>query len=253
LEKALSKDSTFFWSLAKIGDNYLLMKNYEKARTYYQEYFNKFSSAGYKSAALFYIANSYLFENKLPEAIKAFDKRAAFAESNKLYPALIATYWLQGCAFLNNDNVSEGQVMMNKVAELVQKKLLAPGDQARYEVFVELGKAMVAMFGSKFAEAQTYLDSFEREGTKLSLPNLALTVEAYRGVLAAKRAEWDAALAHFAKADPLDPYILYYTGLAWEKRGDMKKAKEFYTKVTQVNEPGFWLAIVLPRTEQKLK
>jgi len=54
-------------------------------------------------------------------------------------------------------------------------------------------------------------------------------------MIAQKEKKFDEAIAHYAKANQQDPYVIYMTALAHQAKGDTAKAKELSLRAADDN------------------
>src|SRR5664280_1414141 len=89
-KKAFEKDPVnFAASLTGIGDNYIFKGDYETARKYYQNYYDKVTKPVDKLTALFLKAISYVYEGKIENAIQGLDEYRLMADKGNLVPNAI--------------------------------------------------------------------------------------------------------------------------------------------------------------------
>lgn len=80
--------------------------------------------------------------------------------------------------------------------------------------------------------------------------SLARELEAGQGFLALERMQPAEALAHFTKADPLDPYLWLKQAQAWTQKGDLAKAAEWNAKIAACNDNSMGLALIRSKIAQ---
>jgi len=82
-------------------------------------------------------------------------------------------------------------------------------------------------------------------------PAEARALESVLGMLELEQGHDDAALAHFAKADPESAYDLFYSAVAHERNGDGVGAARLYSKVAAWNQNTLGHALVRARARAK--
>ena len=83
-KKAVAINPAFTYSLIGIGNNYIFKGDYESARKYYQECFDKASNIDWKFIALNYKATSFVYEGKPEKALTVYDEYRALGEKENL-------------------------------------------------------------------------------------------------------------------------------------------------------------------------
>ncbi len=56
------------------------------------------------------------------------------------------------------------------------------------------------------------------------------------GMIAVQAKQWDVALAELGKAGDQNPRVIYFTGLAWQGKGDAAKASEAFRAAADFNQ-----------------
>ena len=93
-QKAYDTDNQFIGSLVGIGNNYVFKGDFTKAREYYRLYYDNAMRVTEKLGALYWDALSFLYENKLDEAISKFAECQSLAqkENQPLY-FIYSDFW----------------------------------------------------------------------------------------------------------------------------------------------------------------
>ena len=113
-KKALEKNPAFVASLAGLGNNYIFKGDYESARKYYQECFDKSSDINGNLRALYYKATSFVYEGKIEKALAAFDEYRALGEKENHIPNTIDPIITQGLILAETGNPAEGMKYYEK-------------------------------------------------------------------------------------------------------------------------------------------
>ena len=74
--------------------------------------------------------------------------------------------------------------------------------------------------------------------------------ESAMGVIAVLQGKYDAALPHLKRADPEDPYAMFYQAEAMRLKGDAAGAAKMYKKVAASNQNGLGFALVRARATE---
>jgi tetratricopeptide (TPR) repeat protein len=78
-------------------------------------------------------------------------------------------------------------------------------------------------------------------------------VKSLHALIEMKKGNYDEAIKYFSESDPKDPYIWYYEGLTYKKKGDKDNATKCFKKVVQSNINSQNLALVRPLAMAELK
>jgi tetratricopeptide (TPR) repeat protein len=84
--KALEKNPAYSLSQVGLGNMYIFKGDFETARKYYKDCFDKATDIDWKFNGLFHKAVSYLYEGKMGNAMTAFDELVVLAQKEKLIP-----------------------------------------------------------------------------------------------------------------------------------------------------------------------
>ncbi len=72
------------------------------------------------------------------------------------------------------------------------------------------------------------------------------------GMIAVQAKEWDAALAELGKAGQQNPRVLYFTGLAWQGKGDSAKATDAFRAAAELNQLHPVYGFIRPQARRQL-
>jgi len=97
--------------------NYVFKNDYNKARTYYQQYYDKSFDINQKFVALWWKAVSYVYEDNISEAIKILDERSKLASENNAPNYVINGNNYAGVILIENGNIAEGEKYFNNASD----------------------------------------------------------------------------------------------------------------------------------------
>jgi hypothetical protein len=119
--------------------------------------------------------------------------------------------------------------------------------KANWHRQVLLSRAMTAAQAKDFATAGSTMDRAKATMTS-DLPVTATeNYETALGVIDVLQGKYDAALPHLKRADPEDPYAMFYQAEAMRLKGDAAGAAKMYKKVATSNQNGLGYALVRAR------
>jgi tetratricopeptide (TPR) repeat protein len=116
----------------------------------------------------------------------------------------------------------------------------------------ESAQARVAARRGQANEAQQHVAAAKAALTNAKNPDQERFVPYLTGYVAFYNGDYKTAIAELQKADQHDPLNLLLLAEAYEKSGDAARAKEFYTKVLEVNSHSPTNAFARPLAEKKL-
>jgi tetratricopeptide (TPR) repeat protein len=252
-EKAYDTDPSYVSALAGISDSYVFKGDYEKAREYLQKWHDVSPNINGKFGALFWKAVTYVYEGNYEEALKVYDEYQALAEENKIIPTAVYALRLKGFIHTESGNPEKGLEFYEKAGELVLKSDLPERLQKMHIYYTGVTKlyALSAMkdFDAAAVEAEKCKKMLENIKNLDEVQNFH-TMLGYHEIM---KGDYDKALQYLGKGDPDYQPTMYYMAMAFEKKGDIAKAMEWYKKLLDKNINSLNLAFYLPRAKEKLK
>jgi tetratricopeptide (TPR) repeat protein len=253
-KKAYEKDpANFVSSLSGIGDNYIFKGDYETARKYYQDYFDKASTPGAKLSALFLKAVSYVHEGKTENAIKAFDDYRMMAEKENLVPTAIGAFVNQGLVYTESGNSAEGMKLYDKVIDLIGSSKLMEADKENMFTSSMMWHVYFLVSNNELEKAIPELEKAKLKVEGRKNPGEEMNLNAMFGFFELKKGTYDKAIEYFSKANQEDPWTMYYTAVAYNKKGDRPNALKLFEKIKNWNVNSLRLALVRKRAMEELK
>ncbi|MDQ3473799.1 MAG: tetratricopeptide repeat protein [Acidobacteriota bacterium] len=251
-KKALEKDPAFVASLAGIGNNYIFKRDYEKARQSYQEQFDRAPNVNQKIGAMNLMVSAYVHEGKTAEAVQAAERLAKFAAEQKQIQAGIGAHSTAAFILAEAGKFDEAAKHVAEADRLRDDPSLPERARENQRVGKMSNHAMMLITQGKFDEAKVQIEDLNKLLATRNNPLEQRGLNELLGMLALKQGDHAKALEHFAKADPNDPYVWYYTAQAYEGKGDKQNAKMLYRKIADWNQNDTGYAIVRPRAVAKL-
>ena len=253
-KKAFEKDPVnFASSLNGIGDNYIFKGDFETARKYYQENYDKVPGTAGKLTSLFLKAISYVHEGKVNYAIKALDEYRAVAEKGNLVPPTIWSYVNQGFVYTESGNPAEGIKLFNNVIDLIGKSKLPEMDKDNMITTSMMWNIYGLISNNELDKVIPELEKYKLNVEGRKNPDEEMNLNSMFGFLELKKANYDKALEYFSKANTMDPWTLYYTAEVYNKKGERQNAVKLFEKIAKWNVNGMSLALVQKRAKDELK
>lgn len=253
-KKAFEKDPVnFASSLSGIGDNFIFKGDYETARKYYQDYYDKASIPVAKLSALFLKAVSYIYEGKTENAIKTFDDYRIMAEKENLVPTAIGSYVNQGYVHTESGNPAEGMKLYDKANELLGKSKLPEADKENMNTSSMMWHVYFLVSNDELDKAIPELEKYKQKVESRKNPGEEMNLNSMLGFYEMKKGNYDKAIEYFSKANKEDPWTMYYTAVAYNKKGDRQNALKLFEKITNWNVNSMRLALVRKRAMEDSK
>jgi tetratricopeptide (TPR) repeat protein len=252
-KKSLELDPSFSFSLTGLGDNCIFKGDYELARKYYQECFDKASVIDWKFNSLFSRATSYVHEGKIENAIKTFDEFRALAEKENLVPYAIWSYAYQAYVLIETGNSAEGMKYYEKATDLIEKSKLPEADKENLVTSSMLWRVYYLSANGELDKATAESEKCKSKVESRKNPGEEMSLNTILGYLEIKKGNYDKAIQDLSKGYKENPLIWYYTAVAYNKKGNKQDALNLFEKVTKWNFNSLELALFRKRAMDELK
>jgi tetratricopeptide (TPR) repeat protein len=200
---------------------------------------------------MFYKALSFMYENKLDDAIKAFEERRSFAEKEKQWGAAINSIAYQGIALSELGKASDGMKKYEEAISTIDKVDLTPRQKENLQVYSNFWRAFGYALDNKLDKAKASADLSKKDVEARNNPDEKTTLEQALALIDYKAGKYDVAIEQLSKQEP-NPWVMFYHGQALLKKGDKEAAKSLFTKIVNWNQNSIQLAAVWTRTQKEL-
>jgi tetratricopeptide (TPR) repeat protein len=252
-KKSLEIDPSFLYSIAGLGNNYIFKGDYESARKYYQDVFDKASVIDWKFVALYSKVISFVHEGKIENAIAGLVEVRALAEKENLVPYAIWAYVNQGWVYTESGNPAEGMKFYEKAIDLLGKSTLPEADKESMNTYSMGWHVYTLVSNGELDKAMPELEIFKQKIESRKNPGEEMDMNSLFGFVEIKKGNYDKALEYYSKANQEAPMNWYYTAVAYDKKGDRLNAQKLYEKITKWYFNGLDLALVRKRAMDELK
>ncbi len=203
--------------------------------------------------ALRSMALSHAFEGNAGQAAKyekqVFDDRIAHTEW--LAAATICNELAR--IYLELGDPSNAYKWYKKGYEtILRTKDMSDADKNLWLFRWENAQARIAARRGNAQEAQQHVAAAKAALDKANNPDQLLFYPYLTGYVAFYTGDYKTAIADLQKADQHDPFILVLLGQAFEKSGDAAQARNYYSKVLQINIHNPTNAFARPLARKKL-
>jgi len=250
---ALERNPAYSYSLSGIGNNYIFKGDYESARKYYQECFDKASLIDWKFGALYFKSTSYIYEGKIEKAINTYDEYRALGEKENLVPNTIDPYFSQGFILVETGNPAEGMKYYEKANDLIEKSKLPEADKENYITSSMMWHIYFLAANGELVKATNEAEKVRLKVESRKNPGEEMFLNVVLGYLEFKKGNYDKAIQYLSKGWKESPWIWYYTAVAYQKKGDQANESKLLEKITKWNVNGIDLALVRKRASDELK
>ncbi|MEN8194819.1 MAG: tetratricopeptide repeat protein [Bacteroidota bacterium] len=251
-EKAYNVDPEFVMAFSGIGDNYIFMEEFDKAREYYQKYYDEALNINQKMGALYLKAISFVYEDKIDKTLATFEERIKLAKTKESPNYVLFSYLNTGWLLDEIGKFKEAKNHYEKAGNFIKNAELNDADRISYQLYLDLNLCLHDLLKGDLDKAESGLtvcnDAIEKRGNPYEKQFLNLVM----GMLETEKENYQKASKHFTVADRESPYTWYREAIALEKSGKKTEAKKTYDKVANCNDNGMDLAIVRNQAKEKL-
>jgi hypothetical protein len=250
-QKAYDIDNTFVDPLSGIGNNYIFKGDFAKAREYYQSSFDKSVQVSAKLTALYVKALSFIYENKLNEALKGFAEYRSLAEKEQQSSAIVYSYAYEGYALTEMGKTKDGLKKYDEAIAAIDKVALTERAKENLRVASNLWRAFAYASNNLIDKARASAELYRQEVEPRNNPVEKRNLDWILAHIDFRNAKYDAAIDRFSKLEP-NPSIMFYQAQALLKKGNKEAAKALFEKVVAWNQNILDLAVVWTRAHKGL-
>jgi len=222
--KALAIDPYFVSAYVGIANNQMFAGKGDEARATLKQMQSKARNDGEKRLTWFWTAESYMHEGRWTDAIHSIEEEKKIADaSGDLVSASQDVNFIANL-LLSAGKPEEARKKFEESLALISKaKASEPvKEAARRNHLFDL--ARVALAKGDLAGAKATAAKYSTAVQAKQVPFELRQSHQLAGMVAVQAKEWDAALAELAQAGEQNPRVIYFTGLAWQGKGDATKA-----------------------------
>ena len=233
--KALDVNPEFFNSYTGIASNLNYLGRYEEARSTLQDLLQVARTDGERRGAFFATALSYMFEGFPGKALDAIREQYAIAEATNDRGAMSGDLNLMGNILFELGKYDKALLHYEKANATALDSDLSDKVKANNTRNFMYNQARVALMKKDMKTAKELAAKHMEEVTAVQNTFQTWLSHNLAGMIACADGEYDNAIAHYEQANLQNPYTLFRIGSAYEKKGDKKAAKEYYTRAADFN------------------
>jgi tetratricopeptide (TPR) repeat protein len=233
--KALTTDPQFSPSYIGIASNLMYQGKHDAARAEAWKLHQAARNDADRRNALFATAVAYADEGKFDEAVAELKKEQAVAAKINDPANMAADAVAIGDVLLEAGKPEESKKLYEKALDLQARSDLSSEVKENAKLVHHYNLGRVAVHTEDLAGARQHADAFMQGATAKKNSGQIRQAHELAGTIALKEKQFEQALAHFAKANQQNPYVLYRMAKAYKYSGNEAKAKELFEQAANHN------------------
>jgi tetratricopeptide (TPR) repeat protein len=234
-KKALAIDSNFLNSHFGIAAALTYQGKSSDALAELQKMTDKARSDGERRTALFGQMVVEADSGKLDQALTELQKQYALGEKSNDIPAMAADLQLKGNILLEMGKYPDAKQAYEQALKMTNDSSLSQEIKDNTSLFHHFNLARVAIGQGDLAAAKKDTDEFRKGAESSKNPGLIKQAHELAGRIALQEKNYDQAIAELDQSNQQNPSDLYLLGEAYQGKGDLAKAKEWFTKAAKFN------------------
>ena len=226
--KALATDPKFAPSYVGIASNLMYQGKHDAARKEARKLHESARNDADRRNALFATAVAYADEGKFDEALAELKKEQGIAAKINDPANMSADAVAMGNVLLEAGRPEKARAMYQDALERLERSDLSLEVKENARLLHQYNLGRVAVHSKDLAAARKHANAYMQAAVAKKNSGQIRQAHDLAGTIALKEKQYDQALAHFAKANQQDPYVLYRTGKAYKGSGNEAKATEMF-------------------------
>ncbi len=219
----------------RLGDIYLMEKNYENAGKYYSQFLTEYPKSKRREEAAYLVSYCYYMEGKLDRAVFAADRVLGYGNDGMYY---IYALKLKALALKSLSNYGEA---LNSLTEYLKYE--------KQDIKAHLEVAKLSFLVKNYGRAIREVDAILQGSPKKELSSTDIMALYIGGLSSIAEKDYGKALNYLnrieverlgkTKLTSIYPFVVYYRGWAYYRLGDFSRAAsifEFYSSKFQGRE-----------------
>jgi tetratricopeptide (TPR) repeat protein len=236
-------DPSFTYAFLAIGDIYTFKGDYTKAREYYQMYFDKAKSMDQKMISKFNTALSFIYENKINDAVAIIKIVADSAAKQNLASRLTDAYSSIQYIYTELGDTKEGVAYGKKAIEALEKSNLSEKEKESKLYDLTAYLAFSHFYNNDTKKAMVELEKYKAMAMKKKDDKM---YDYYHGLglINLKEKKYEQAIENFKKGSPDEPNNLYCLVQAYLRNGNKDEGNKIFNELKNWNQNDLSYAIV---------
>ncbi len=233
--KALATDPKFSPSHVGIASNLMYQGKHDAARKEASKLYQSARNDADRRNALFATAVAYADEGKFDEAVAELKKEQAIASKINDPANMSADAVAMGDVLLEAGKPEEARAMYQDALTGLERSDLSAEVKENARLVHQYNLGRVAVHSKDLASARKHSDAYMQAAMAKKNSGQIRQAHDLAGTIALKEKQYQQALAHFAKANQQDPYVLHRIGKAYKASGNEAKAAEMFRQAVNHN------------------
>jgi tetratricopeptide (TPR) repeat protein len=227
---------------------------YPEARTHLERAVKVAQTSSVRHQAMATLALSYAFEGKMDDVVREYESLRRSQQTDGDASGAAASARSLGRILLESGDIANGRRWYEIGYQEWKPQPSQPeSERLLWELRWRHMQARVAAQEGRLDDAKRLVGEFEALMNKRG--KLAEDSPLYRwvsGYVSFYAKDYDVAIDHLTHGDTNDPFILDLIGKAYEAKGDMTNARQYYRRVMESNVYNLQSAIARPHARAKL-
>ena len=234
-QKALATDPKFSPSHIGIASNLTYQGKHDAARKEAWKLHESARNDADRRNAFFATAVAYADEGKFDAAVAELKKEQAIAAKINDAANMAADAVAMGDVFLEAGKPEEARSMYQDALTMLERSDLSAEVKENAKLVSQYNLGRVAVHTKDLAAARKHAEALMQGATAKKNSGQVRQAHDLAGTISLKEKQYEQALAHFAKANQQDPYVLYRMGKAYKGSGNEAKAMEVFRHAANHN------------------
>jgi tetratricopeptide (TPR) repeat protein len=250
--KALAIDPYFLSAFVGIANDQILAGKGDEARATLKQMLGKARTDGERRQAWFWMAETYMHEERWADAIRSIEEEKKIADASGDLLSASQDVNFIGNLLLGAGKPAEAAQKFEESLKLVDRSKASDAvkEAAHRNHLFDLGR--VALMKGDLAGARSTSAKYAAAVGARKVPFEVRQAHELAGMIAVQAKEWDTALAELGKAGGQNPRVIYFTGLAWQGKGDASRATELFRQSADFNQLSGVYGFVRPQARRQL-
>ena len=250
-QKVLEIDNSNNIEYVKIGSCFIRKGGFASARGNYQKLFEKSHGVTTKLWALRLKIISYVYENKIDEALSEFTGYRNYVAEVEDEKEDALSFAYEGYVLSENDRIAEGLKKFQEAATRLEK-LSVPGEQKNNLLaHANLDFAYAFAMNNDILNAKAKAELARTETNNMTDPDLKTKYEWTLGFIEYKGGNYDKMIERMKGINGLDALKTYYLAQAFQKSGDKVTAEKLLKEARNANINSWLTAVVWKRINEE--
>jgi tetratricopeptide (TPR) repeat protein len=250
--KALEADPNFVASLVGIANDQMFQGRGDEARKTLHQLLSVARNDGEHRQALFWTAQSYLFEGRYADAVRTVGEERAIAVKSGDFSSQSGDAAFIGNIQLQAGNLDAAAASFSESIALMDKASVPAEVKEANKRNNLFNTARIALKRGDVKTAQAQAAQYQKQVDVKKRPFEVWQVHELLGMIAIAGRQYDVALGELGKSTDQNPRVLYLTAVALQGKGDTQRARAAAQAVANFNALNPNYAYVRPAAQKML-